>query len=88
MACQIDEILADACENGFSCLPSLREYDIVIAQLLCDLKDSLAGGISGVSGVYSGHGDPTGVVVPSGSAAVYFDEDSGTQWNYYDGVWH
>lgn len=45
------------------------------------------GGGSGVTGVYSGSGPP-GALVPAGTAAVYFDEDTGDEWHFYDGVWH
>lgn len=41
MACDIEQLQADACENGFACLSSLRQYDIVMAQLLCELKDAI-----------------------------------------------
>lgn len=88
MACNVNTLLEDACTNGFSCIPTLRHHDIAMAQLLCEIKDALAGGITGVTGVYSGVGSPVGVVTPTGTAAVYFDTSDGTQWNYYSGAWH
>ena len=89
MACDVNQLLSDACTNKFSCLPSLRDYDIVLAELLCEIKDGLAGGISGVTGVYAGnYGGVAPVFVPASSAAIAIDTTTGTQWNYFSGSWH
>jgi len=41
MACDVNQLLDDACTNKFTCLPTLRAYDIVMAQLLCEVKDAI-----------------------------------------------
>ena len=33
-----------------------------------------------------GHGAPA--FTPSTTSAIYFDQDTGTQYNYYAGAWH
>lgn len=44
---------------------------------------------SGVNAnILSGHGSPVGVVTPTTSTAIYFDEDTGAQYNFYAGAWH
>ena len=67
---------------------SKKELQIIIAQLLCNLSASGGGGVS------SGNGSPVGVVTPSGTTAIYFDRQTGQQYNWYpdtnnpNGAWH
>lgn len=50
----------------------------------------LVGGIwtpaTGGGGMSSGHGAPA--YTPTSSVAVYFDLDTGDQWNWYASAWH
>lgn len=41
MACDVNDLLEKACENKFTCLPDEKSRDVVLAQLLCDLKDAI-----------------------------------------------
>lgn len=55
------------------------------------VKDVIAVGgitltISGVTGVYRGNGAP-GALVPSGSAAVYYSDDTGGIWSWNGSTW-
>jgi len=51
------------------------------------LADIANGGGSGAStNITSGVGPP--VAAPSTSPAIYFDENTGAQYNYYGGAWH
>jgi hypothetical protein len=51
------------------------------------LLDQIAsGGTSSAGGITSGIGAPT--LAPTTSPAIYFDENTGTQYNYYAGAWH
>jgi len=68
----------------FQCL-SKKELQAVIAQLLCNISGG--GAESPLTQVFSGVGDPTGVVTPTATAAIYFDTSDGTQWNWFSGVW-
>lgn len=90
MALDIDQTISSACGNKFTCLPSLREFDVVLAELLYEVKVALeaGGGGGGLQYVFSGIGDPTGVVTPTATAAIYFDTSTGVQWNWYSGSWH
>jgi hypothetical protein len=38
--------------------------------------------------VISGHGSPIGVLFPTTTVAIYLDEDTGAQYNWYGGAWH
>jgi hypothetical protein len=55
---------------------------------LLDQISSGGGGGGGVGSVLSGHGSPIGVVIPTTDTAIYFDEDTGIQYNYFAGAWH
>lgn len=52
--------------------------------LLADIASSGSGSSGG--NVTSGIGAPT--FTPTTSAAIYFDENTGVQYNYYSGAWH
>lgn len=81
--CNTSSLLTSA--KCFSCL-SKKELQAVIAQLLCNISGG--GAASPLTQVFSGHGDPTGVVTPTATAAIYFDEDTGNQYNWYSSQWH
>ena len=55
--------------------------------LLAQIVDNGGGGGGGIS-VLSGSGSPVGVITPTTDAAIYFDEDTGVQYNYFSGAWH
>lgn len=44
--------------------------------------------ISSDGGTLGGHGDPTGVVVPTTEFALYIDQDTGALYEWYDSTWH
>jgi hypothetical protein len=46
-----------------------------------------AGGGSGTAQVFSGGGNPNGVVTPSGSAALYYDTSTGVIWQWNGSAW-
>lgn len=51
------------------------------------LLDQISSGGAAVSTqVTSGHGPPTST--PITNEAIYFDKDTGIQYNWYDGAWH
>ncbi len=52
--------------------------------LLAQISDGTSSGAGG--NVTSGIGPPA--FTPSTTAAIYFDENNGTQYNYYAGAWH
>lgn len=80
MACNVNTLLQDACTNGFSCLGSLRDYDVVMAELLCEIKDAIeagGGGGGGPTQVFKGHyGGAAPGTVPLASAAIAYDLDA------------
>ena len=82
MACDVSTLLEDACTNGFSCIPTLRHYDIAIAQLLCEIKDAIeAGGGGGTTCCnVSGVGSPVGVTTPTVVNQFYRDTVGNTLW--------
>lgn len=41
---------------------------------------------AGTVEITSGHGAP--VDPPEGTVGIYFDEDTGAQYNYYASAWH
>lgn len=69
----------------FQCL-SAQQLEMVKAYLLCQIIATGGGGGGGTGAVSSGHGAPS--FTPTTSTAIYFDEDSGTQYNYFNGAWH
>ena len=49
----------------------------------------IANGAGGAGNqILSGNGSPVGVVVPTTTVAIYFDQNDGTQYNFYGGAWH
>lgn len=92
MACDINETLAKACENKFSCLPSLREFDVVLAQLMCEVKTALengGGGGGAARAIYTDtYTDPNVAgLVPTDPThgATFYQDPSITlynQWNW------
>jgi len=54
--------------------------------ILQAIRDGGIGGGSGSGSVLSGAGAP--VADPGVSAAIYFDENTGVQYNWYSGAWH
>ena len=86
MACNVDQLLDDACTNKFTCLPTLRHYDIVLAQLLCELVTTLQTGSGGTQEVFSGSGAPN--VSPTATAAIWINTDDGSLYEWYLGAWH
>jgi len=82
-ACTPSTLLDSA--KCFSCL-SKKELQAVIAQLLCNISSGTSS--SPLTQVFSGSGDPTGVVTPTATAAIYFDVDTGDQYNWYNSAWH
>jgi hypothetical protein len=76
--CNIETLKADACSSKFLCLPPNIQRAVLL-QLLCNI--AAGGGISGVTGVYSG--DYSGVapaITPSGTGAVSRDSVTGQVW--------
>jgi hypothetical protein len=71
----------------FTCLQG-GQRDVVIIQLLCEILAAGGGGGGGLQYVFSGTGNPTGVVFPVAAAAIYFDTNDGTQYNWYSSAWH
>lgn len=72
---------------------SFEQHLQIQTYLLCQIVLNGGGGGGGGSGareVFSGSGDPTGVVIPEAGApaAIYIDTDTGEIWQWYDGVWH
>jgi hypothetical protein len=53
--------------------------------LLAQIVNGGGGGGGGTS-VTSGAGAPA--FVPTTSVAIYFDENTGVQYNWYSGAWH
>lgn len=45
-----------------------------------------ANGGTGGANLTSGHGAP--IFTPTSTVAIYIDEDTGSQYNWYSGVWH
>lgn len=92
MACDVNQLQRGACANGFSCLSNLRQYDVVMAELLCEIKEALVaggGGGGGTQRVYAGnYGGVKPVFVPATTEAIATDTTTGTQWSYYSGDWH
>lgn len=84
MACDITTLLSGACDNGFDKIAQNEPlYRAIELQLLCEISE---GGGGGSGSVLSGSGAP--VADPGVSSAIYFDEDTGVQYNWYDGSWH
>lgn len=73
----------------FACLPAGIQQAIEL-QLLCEILNSAGGGGLNGKEIFSGNGDPTGVVFPAVSDALYYQKDSvppGVIWEYHDGAW-
>lgn len=81
---EVTQILSQACENRFSCLPSLRHFDIVLAELLLEIRDGMSN-VATVFANYSG-GQPT--FTPASGTGTAVDTSNGTVWHYYSGAWH
>jgi hypothetical protein len=79
MACDPNALLNQA--RCFQCC-SEKELQQVIASLLCQISTGGAGGAN----LTSGHGAPTST--PTSSVAIYIDEDTGAQYNWFSGSWH
>lgn len=75
MALDVNQLLADACANGFSCLPNLRSYDIVLAELLYEISESTGSGLTGV-------GSPENVVAGQVGQA-YQDTATGNVYIFF-----
>lgn len=56
------------------------------AMQLALLAQIASSGTGGAGSVTSGKGAPA--FTPTTAAAIYFDENTGTQYNYYAGAWH
>jgi len=69
--CNTDTLLAQAA--CFSCQPT-GILQILELQLLCEIANIPAADVC--QQVFSGNGDPTGVVVPTCSTALYLQQDS------------
>ncbi len=70
------------------CIPAGMQMPVLIS-LACQILNLPAP--ESCSQVFSGNGDPTGVIVPTCDTAFYTQKDSvpaGVIWNWYDGVWH
>lgn len=82
----IQTLLSDA-KCVIQCIPEGAQMGV-----LNSLASQLLGsGISGVTGVYSGNGDPNGVVTPAGGAALYIQKDSvpaGQVWWWDGAAWN
>lgn len=83
MACDIDTIQAAACASGIGKVTDEIQLLRLIAQLTCEAAE---GGASAAAAVSSGSGAP--VADPGVSTAIYFDTDTGVQYNFYSGAWH
>ena len=81
--CSATELMEEG--KCFQCL-SQKELQMVIAQLLCNLSDSTE--TNPLNKVFSGVGNPTGVVTPTALEAIYFDTSTGVQYNWYSATWH
>lgn len=78
----VNEILSDACTNKFSCLPSLRHFDIALAQLLYDISINIGGGGGGQGCMLCGDVDPVDPP-PNCTCAWYVNRTNSTTW-YWD----
>lgn len=80
MACDVNTLLEQA--RCFQCL-SNKELQQVVTYLLCQISTGSGGNVGAIT---VGHGAPTST--PTTDAAIYFDEDTGTQYNWFAGAWH
>ena len=83
--CNVQTLLDDAA--CFACLsPGVQQ--ILELQLLCEILQVV--NVPSCTQVFSGNGDPTGVVFPTCDTAFYIQKDSDPQgiiWPYYNGAW-
>lgn len=88
MSCNATDVFRSACTNGFAGLSSLRDYDVVLAELLCELKDAVssisAGGNAPV--MYSHLSDPITLgLTPTDqtkTCMAYSDDGSGATYGW------
>ncbi len=79
MACDPQSLITQAvCD--LCIIPAGMQLPVMIS-LLCQVRDAL-----GNVGISSGAGAPT--FTPSTTTAIYFDTNTGAQYNYYAGAWH
>lgn len=81
MACDANQLVTAA--KCFQCL-SGQQLQMVITYLLCQISIGSGGG--NVGAISFGHGAPS--FTPTTDGAIYFDEDTGAQYNWYAGIWH
>jgi len=85
--CDVQTLLDDAA--CFTCL-SPGVLQILEVALLCQIFNSAGGG--GLSGkeIFSGNGDPNGVITPTVADGLYYQRDSvppNQVWIWQDGAW-
>lgn len=81
MANEVNQILEDACTNGFSCLGSLRLFDIALAELLYEI--TINGGAGGSACLLCGEGDPVDPPPTGCTCADYTNLLNSQKW-YWD----
>lgn len=87
MACSKTTLETDACSNGFAqAAQNEAQFRALVLQLLCTISEIAP---SGGTGLYSGnYGGVAPGISPPETTAIAFDTVTGTQWNWYLGVWH
>lgn len=71
--CNVDALIADAA--CFACQP-LGIQQLLELQLLCEILNSAGGGGLNGKEIFSGNGDPNGVITPGVTDAIYRQLDS------------
>lgn len=81
--CSLTELMADACTNGFTCMPENLQRAVII-QFLCNISDS--GGIGGGGQIKTYTTDPNSeLVVPdnlTSPAIAYSADGSGSIYGW------
>lgn len=67
------------------CGVTTNPFEMVELQMLCELRSALSGGISGVTGVDCGTGDP--VAAPISGCTLYYRTDNGNLWMWNGSAW-
>jgi len=82
MACDLETILAAACESGIGKVNNPVQLKQIIAQLLCEFVESGGGG---TCAALSGDAPPDGVVTPEFIGQLY-NQNNGEAFFYSDGL--